>query len=280
MSTVNDESLRQEQRFAKAVSVLQSLGPEEHTMVPTNDEKLQFYGLYKQATVGPCSTPRPSLWDVVGRSKWDAWNKVRQLTSSEAKEAYIDAVIKFLQRFPDRPLAAEVIEYFELSRAGLATDTDSEGDFSERDLSDVETHSLPEHGEDFDEPVDTPPHYEERPVSINESETSASSRILDGLIERVRSLEVEVSSLRNDQAEHRRQVKRLLHPDRSRLAVVVRYVKYLVPSALWNLLCIFFALLFFGYRPTANSKFVACLMWAWMKRQELLGSADRGDVAL
>lgn len=39
----DEEALRLEQRFAKAVEVLQSLGPEEHTMVPTNDEKLAVW---------------------------------------------------------------------------------------------------------------------------------------------------------------------------------------------------------------------------------------------
>jgi hypothetical protein len=32
--------------------------------------KLQFYGLYKQATAGPCSTSRPAFWDPTGRAKW------------------------------------------------------------------------------------------------------------------------------------------------------------------------------------------------------------------
>ena len=35
-----------------------------------NDAKLQLYGLFKQATVGPCTAPRPSLIDMTGRAKW------------------------------------------------------------------------------------------------------------------------------------------------------------------------------------------------------------------
>ena len=31
---------------------------------------LRFYGLYKQATSGPCSAPRPSFLDFKGRRKW------------------------------------------------------------------------------------------------------------------------------------------------------------------------------------------------------------------
>lgn len=32
--------------------------------------KLQLYGLYKQATAGKCSTPKPAFWDRAARLKW------------------------------------------------------------------------------------------------------------------------------------------------------------------------------------------------------------------
>ena len=32
--------------------------------------KLQLYGLYKQATAGPCTSFRPSFFDRKARSKW------------------------------------------------------------------------------------------------------------------------------------------------------------------------------------------------------------------
>ena len=31
---------------------------------------IQFYGLYKQATEGPNTTPKPGFWDPVSRAKW------------------------------------------------------------------------------------------------------------------------------------------------------------------------------------------------------------------
>ncbi|KAI8922325.1 acyl CoA binding protein-domain-containing protein [Powellomyces hirtus] len=271
----DDESLRLEQRFSKAVSVLQSLGPEELGMVPTNDEKLQFYGMYKQATVGLCLTPRPSMWDVVGRSKWDAWNRVKGLTQAEAKE-----------EFPDRPLAAEVIEYFELSRTGLASDTDSDDEFSDHeeienvDIDIDETvhvevdhdvsmelqshHSAPS----FNPPIDTPPHYEER-IALGSPESSSSSRILDGLIERIRDLEVEVSNIQADTVHQQQLVKNTNVSDGSILVKVSRLVLTLLPSACWNLACAFVALLFFGYRPNPQSKLGSWLIWLLVRRQQL-----------
>ncbi|KAF8898842.1 ankyrin repeat-containing domain protein [Infundibulicybe gibba] len=37
--------------------------------------KLELYGLFKFLTVGPTpNIPRPSIFDMTGRAKWDAWN--------------------------------------------------------------------------------------------------------------------------------------------------------------------------------------------------------------
>lgn len=36
----------------------------------TKDQQLALYGLYKQATCGPCTTFRPSFFDVKARAKW------------------------------------------------------------------------------------------------------------------------------------------------------------------------------------------------------------------
>lgn len=36
----------------------------------SDEVKLRFYGLYKQATVGQCNTSKPGFWDLSGRAKW------------------------------------------------------------------------------------------------------------------------------------------------------------------------------------------------------------------
>lgn len=36
----------------------------------SNDQKLLLYGLFKQATVGKCTQPKPSALDIVAKSKW------------------------------------------------------------------------------------------------------------------------------------------------------------------------------------------------------------------
>ncbi|GIM03400.1 hypothetical protein Vretimale_8149 [Volvox reticuliferus] len=59
-----------------------------------NKLKLQFYGLYKQATSGKCAGGRPGFWDVAGRAKWDAWAQVGDLSKAEAMNEYVELLRK------------------------------------------------------------------------------------------------------------------------------------------------------------------------------------------
>ena len=58
----------------------------------TNDDLLMLYKFYKQATVGNCNTERPSMFNMEGRAKWDAWNSVNGLASEDAKTKYVATV--------------------------------------------------------------------------------------------------------------------------------------------------------------------------------------------
>ena len=62
------------------------------TASPTNEEMLELYSLYKQATVGDCNTDRPGMFDLTGKAKWDAWNARKGTSSEEAEELYIKKV--------------------------------------------------------------------------------------------------------------------------------------------------------------------------------------------
>ncbi|KAI8141996.1 acyl CoA binding protein-domain-containing protein [Fennellomyces sp. T-0311] len=66
-----------------------------HNVSLSNDQKLKVYGLFKQATVGDCNTSRPSLFEFVGRAKWDAWNALRGMSSDDAKQGYVELVESF-----------------------------------------------------------------------------------------------------------------------------------------------------------------------------------------
>jgi len=57
-----------------------------------NDVKLRLYGLFKQATVGKNTSPKPGMMDFVGKAKWDAWTAVGDISQEEAQKQYVEVV--------------------------------------------------------------------------------------------------------------------------------------------------------------------------------------------
>ena len=63
------------------------------TQGTSNDNKGKLYGLYKQATEGPIGDlPRPGIFNLVARQKYDAWAKHGDMGKEEAKQKYIELV--------------------------------------------------------------------------------------------------------------------------------------------------------------------------------------------
>ena len=60
--------------------------------LPNNDELLELYGLYKQATVGDATGKRPGMLDLKGRAKYDAWAARRGTDRDAAMQAYVALV--------------------------------------------------------------------------------------------------------------------------------------------------------------------------------------------
>ncbi|KAF8078707.1 acyl CoA binding protein-domain-containing protein [Lyophyllum atratum] len=55
--------------------------------------KLELYGLFKHVTVSPMpSSSRPSIFDMTGRAKWDAWSSAgeKYTTGQEAEYRYLE----------------------------------------------------------------------------------------------------------------------------------------------------------------------------------------------
>ena len=59
---------------------------------PDNATLLKIYALYKQATLGDNEEKKPSFSDMVGRAKWDAWEKLKGTDGDAAKQQYIDLI--------------------------------------------------------------------------------------------------------------------------------------------------------------------------------------------
>jgi acyl-CoA-binding protein len=61
---------------------------------PSNDQLLDLYAFYKQATEGDVSGPRPGMLDLKGRAKYDAWAGRKGLSRDEAMKKYAALVDK------------------------------------------------------------------------------------------------------------------------------------------------------------------------------------------
>ncbi|XP_054621761.1 enoyl-CoA delta isomerase 2, mitochondrial [Dunckerocampus dactyliophorus] len=59
---------------------------------PGNEVKLKIYALFKQATHGPCDTPKPGMLDFVNKAKWDSWKSLGAISQDEARQQYCNLI--------------------------------------------------------------------------------------------------------------------------------------------------------------------------------------------
>lgn len=57
-----------------------------------SNKLLQFYGLYKQATVGRCDVAKPGIFNMQARAKWTAWKDLGDMSKETAMIAYVSAL--------------------------------------------------------------------------------------------------------------------------------------------------------------------------------------------
>ncbi len=74
------------EKFSACVQYVQSA---EGNFKPSNDVKLEFYALFKQATEGDVKGKKPGLTNFVGRAKYNAWENLKGMSSEQAMETYI-----------------------------------------------------------------------------------------------------------------------------------------------------------------------------------------------
>ena len=80
--------------FEKAAEDIKNL-----TERPTNEELLELYAFYKQATVGDCNTDRPGMFDLKGKAKWDKWDSLKGLSQDEARKKYVEFANSLLAKY-------------------------------------------------------------------------------------------------------------------------------------------------------------------------------------
>jgi len=71
----------------------------ELTKRPSNEELLDLYALFKQATEGDVNEPRPGGFDFKAIAKHDAWNSKKGKTKDTAMEEYVALVKNLYQQY-------------------------------------------------------------------------------------------------------------------------------------------------------------------------------------
>lgn len=64
---------------------------------PSNDELLQLYALYKQATEGDVQGERPGGFDFKGIAKYNAWEAQKGKSQEQARNEYVTLVQRLQQ---------------------------------------------------------------------------------------------------------------------------------------------------------------------------------------
>ena len=80
--------------FEKAAASIKDL-----TVRPTDEELLELYGLFKQASVGDCNTARPGMFDLKGKYKWDKWDSHKGTSKADAETKYIELVKTLTEKY-------------------------------------------------------------------------------------------------------------------------------------------------------------------------------------
>lgn len=60
-----------QEAFDKAAATVKNLAAK-----PSDEEMLNVYKHFKQATIGDVNTTRPGMLDFTGKAKWDAWKEL------------------------------------------------------------------------------------------------------------------------------------------------------------------------------------------------------------
>ncbi|KAM7346869.1 acyl-CoA binding protein 1 isoform 1-T5 [Cochliomyia hominivorax] len=76
-----------QEEFNKAAEDVKNLNS-----TPSDNDLLELYSLYKQATVGDCNTDKPGFLDFKGKAKWEAWNNRKGMSTTDATNAYVEKV--------------------------------------------------------------------------------------------------------------------------------------------------------------------------------------------
>ena len=80
--------------FQSAVASSQQL-----TRRPSNEELLELYALFKQASEGDVSGDRPGGFDFKAIAKYDAWAEKKGLSKEQSMQDYVKLVSRLKEQY-------------------------------------------------------------------------------------------------------------------------------------------------------------------------------------
>ncbi|KAH9599264.1 Acyl-CoA-binding protein [Trypanosoma melophagium] len=80
-------------QFDAAVEYVRSL-PKDGPIQLSNNAKLEFYALFKQATEGDVTGSQPWAVQIEARAKWDARKAVEKMSREEAMAKYVQRLVE------------------------------------------------------------------------------------------------------------------------------------------------------------------------------------------
>ncbi|MEZ5003879.1 MAG: acyl-CoA-binding protein [Chitinophagales bacterium] len=69
------------------------------TQRPSNEELLDLYAFFKQATEGDNDTKKPGMFDMKGQFKWKKWKEKEGTSTEDAMESYVSLVNELLSKY-------------------------------------------------------------------------------------------------------------------------------------------------------------------------------------
>ncbi|XP_021274139.1 acyl-CoA-binding domain-containing protein 3-like [Herrania umbratica] len=105
--------------FVAAVRFLgcKSNADQTYDLKIANDVKMQFYGLYKIATEGPCHEPQPMALKLSARAKWNAWKRLGNMSPEAAMEQYITLLSRSIPGWMQDDICGESKQHYADNRA-------------------------------------------------------------------------------------------------------------------------------------------------------------------
>jgi diazepam-binding inhibitor (GABA receptor modulator, acyl-CoA-binding protein) len=76
------------QKFEKVCKIIEDNN--EHIVNNcSNDDLLELYSFYKQATIGNCNIEEPGFFELKNKAKYNIWNNLKGMSKEEAMKKYI-----------------------------------------------------------------------------------------------------------------------------------------------------------------------------------------------